>query len=770
MNNVTFLKKLIQALVSAGAYNANDQAPPACIIWTDQDGQWQGLISLLKEHLPIFQLGQYEPEFRSGPAYWLRCVIAGVLPEVYSPEEGTPILYFPGISRQELRAVDDCPKALQPLAELQYRGVFWSQRNGKDWTISAFLQSHDGGLGIQVSSDQATRDALQRALSKLADRSISELSENAPLKAAYFDNLLNPDERRNLLQWMNDPIAFRKTLSDQEWQAFCSISQQKYKFHPEKDGPLNAALLLGERENNWIEVWARYKEIPSSYPNIPLLLRQVRPAQFNLFDKSEAWPQDNEAAEEELRDGLMSLSELNVEAARNKVLDLEKIHASRRGWVWSKLGKSPLANLIGYLSFLVRLTTRIIVNGNTVIELANSYQEEGYKIDFTTLLMLEIVQKDGSSQDVEAARVAIHSVYKPWLEGTAQAFQQAVRRSGYVASAISKPQSGTCILFIDAFRMDLGYQLAEFIKDECVTVIAPHLAALPPVTSTSKPALSPTKEKIDGKSSHDLKPTISGKTASLTAESFRKLLGEDGFQILGQNELGKPDGIGWTEIGQIDTYGHQHGIRLALHIPDEMTLIRKRIIELLNHGWKRVVVVTDHGWLLLPGGLPKAHLPEHLTETRKGRCARLKEGSVFDHQTLPWYWDSNATIAFAPGISCYEAGKEYEHGGLSIQECVTPIITIELKDAEENITFSEVKWKGLRCVIEIEGSHAELKADLRLRPNDPDTSIAISPKAVSDDVVSIVVEDEDYTGKNVFIIILNSDGKIVAQKTTVVGG
>ena len=46
---------------------------------------------------------------------------------------------------------------------------------------------------------------------------------------------------------------------------------------------------------------------------------------------------------------------------------------------------------------------------------------------------------------------------------------------------------------------------------------------------------------------------------------------------------------------------------------------------LIAHGWRQVIVITDHGWLLLPDGLPKTELKEHLTEIRKGRCARLKE-------------------------------------------------------------------------------------------------------------------------------------------------
>ena len=56
---------------------------------------------------------------------WLRCVIAGTLPESKLPE-GTPIIYLPGVSRADLRAVEECPRELQPLAELQYWGVLFT--------------------------------------------------------------------------------------------------------------------------------------------------------------------------------------------------------------------------------------------------------------------------------------------------------------------------------------------------------------------------------------------------------------------------------------------------------------------------------------------------------------------------------------------------------------------------------------------------------------------------------------------------------------------
>ena len=84
--NQTFLERLTQTLRTASVYNANDQMPPVCILWTDSDAQWQALFPALAGQLSIFQLGEYDPESRTGPAYWLRCVIAGMFPDIYSPE------------------------------------------------------------------------------------------------------------------------------------------------------------------------------------------------------------------------------------------------------------------------------------------------------------------------------------------------------------------------------------------------------------------------------------------------------------------------------------------------------------------------------------------------------------------------------------------------------------------------------------------------------------------------------------------------------------
>ena len=128
----------------------------------------------------LLTLGEYDAATRTGPAIWLRCVIepavrADKFPDLAWPNGTVPVIYMPEVSRQTLRAVEECPDALKPLVELQYRGAVWTQKNGKDWTIRAFLVSDDGGLGLDVAEDKLTLQAMQGALSQLAVTPVARL-------------------------------------------------------------------------------------------------------------------------------------------------------------------------------------------------------------------------------------------------------------------------------------------------------------------------------------------------------------------------------------------------------------------------------------------------------------------------------------------------------------------------------------------------------------------------------------------------------------------
>ena len=96
----TLWDALREMLRAAGHYNRADASSPAAVLWTDKERRWESVVFRLRGELPVLTLGSYEPESLAGPAIWLRCVIAGTLPEI-ELLEGTPIIYLPGVGRAD---------------------------------------------------------------------------------------------------------------------------------------------------------------------------------------------------------------------------------------------------------------------------------------------------------------------------------------------------------------------------------------------------------------------------------------------------------------------------------------------------------------------------------------------------------------------------------------------------------------------------------------------------------------------------------------------
>jgi hypothetical protein len=294
---------------------------------------------------------------------------------------------------------------------------------------------------------------------------------------------------------------------------------------------------------------------------------------------------------------------------------------------------------------------------------------------------------------------------------------------------------------------------------------------LPTITATAKPAVSPVGPSLRGGT--ELSPsTISGSKVDITV--LRKLLREAEFQVLGPTDLlGDPNGRAWAEAGDLDETGHTKGTGLARQLDSLVGEIDVRIAGLISEGWRRVLVVTDHGFLLLPGGLPKVELPLHLADIRKGRCARMKVASTTEQQTVPWHWDDAVRFAMAPGIACFEAGKEYEHGGLSPQECVTPLITVEKRGADAPVAaaIESVVWSGLRCRVSVRGALPSSYVDLRSEPANAQSSVASGSKPLDEGgKASLLVADEDLSSANAYLVLLGPTGAVVLQQETVVGG
>lgn len=776
------LAALVEAIRSTAAFDKNDQVPPAAILWTDEEKAWTDLLPKLRAAMPeLLTLGAYDRTSKTGPAIWVKAMLGHdeggnrLLPPADWPDDVVPVIYLPGVSRQVFRSPEDCPRDIKPLCELQFRGAMWTQLSGKDWTPRAFLQSTDGGLGLSLATDAATLGAMRQSLEKLADVPVAHL-QGRTLDSGDFHELLAPDPARTVLDWLSDASGF-KARAGAAWAAFRTVCKDKFGFDPEKTDVTKAGQLLAERQGPWAGVWSRFEENPKLYPGIREVLRRSKPnGADSLFSAGvSVYPQDNDAGENDLRNDLVLAGKLNEAAARTRLIELEAKHAPRRSLVWSKLDEAPLATALWHLAELARLSASSL-GGVDRDQAAKLYADSGWRVDDAAMTALAAVK---SAADMNAVGAAVAAVYRPWLEKAAESFQKLVAASPLPSAAEAEQigvETGTCIVFADGLRMDLGQRLAaELAKRGLGVSVEWRWSTVPTVTATAKPAASPVVPKLDRASqSDDFVPRIIDGGKNLTSERFRSLLRSLEVEPLGAGEKGDANAAAWLEVGTIDHRGHSEGVRLASMLADEIRLIADRVADLVAAGWARVKIVTDHGWLLLPGGLPKVTLPKYLVETNWRRCASVKDGASPDYQQHGWHWNPTISIALAPGIACFREGADYAHGGLSVQEAVTPVITVTGTGggatASTDVTISGIVWNQLTGRVQVNGSGAAA-VDLRRDAADATSTLLDSDKLRPIDAkgqAKIYAKDE-ADGADAEVVVLDSNGHVVARRRTRVG-
>lgn len=749
---------------------AEGEATPAALLWPDPDSQWADLVARLQSAWPhLFVLGAYEPAKRTGPAIWLRCVVERALEDVVLAPDAVPIFYLPGVSRQWLRAGEECPRELQPLVELQYRGRVWHQKNGRDWTVDAFLVSEDG-LQLDVAQDARTREAARRSLPLLAETPLEGLRGHR-LEADDFDRLAISDPTRDLLRWMGAGDAFRKTEGEARWKAFCGVCNSDFRFDPDNKSPSDAAYALVEGSGKWANVWQRFKEAPKLYPAVAQLLRET-PTPL-LQQKSERDARGNEQAEDRLRIELASIADLPHADALVEVAELEAEHGKRREWVWAELGESPLAIALAPLARLAAAAASTL-GGATIDAAITAYVSEGWRCDRAALEALASVKQPA---DFALIQRVVRALYLPWLDASARHFQQLVDRAenGWLAKVSgSQHEKDSCLVFADGLRYDVAGMLAERLETKGLRVRLNHrLAPLPTVTSTAKPFATLSHDRLEGgEDIVDFNPRFKNSPQAANAQRLRDDMASRGIDLLGEDIRPAKQGTtgGWLETGKLDELGHNLGARLAAQVDTELELLADKVTGLIEAGWTRVRVVTDHGWLLMPGGLPQVEVPKHLTATKWSRAATVKGDAKPEVPIYPWHWNPHVRIASPPGVGSFAKNTEYSHGGISPQECIVPELIVEQGGSATSAMITAVTWRGMRCRVSVATNDPSVVVDLRLNWKQASTSIAASAKEVGPaGEASLAVPDDSHEGAAATVVVVDGAGSVLDRKPTTVG-
>jgi hypothetical protein len=284
----TALDALIEALAAVSRWNEAVEARPAALLWCDPKSEFAPLIPLLRARLlHLLTFGTYDIKTRTGPAIWLRAAVAGVWPTLPLDPAAIPVVWLPGIAREQLRGTEGTPGPIAPLAWLAVTGQFFHHRNGRDWSLRALCQ---GPLGLDIADDAATRVALARAAPRLLLRPMRDLSRRWDADA--LDGLLTPDLDADLLDWIDG--ALDPATDPERFAAFASRAKRDFGFDPATQSRDAAAQRLAERSGSWARVWDRFGKSLGYAGVVDRLMVREPPA--DLFDSQGTYPKANARA------------------------------------------------------------------------------------------------------------------------------------------------------------------------------------------------------------------------------------------------------------------------------------------------------------------------------------------------------------------------------------------------------------------------------------------------------------------------------------------
>ena len=113
---------------------------------------------------------------------------------------------------------------------------------------------------------------------------------------------------------------------------------------------------------------------------------------------------------------------------------------------------------------------------------------------------------------------------------------------------------------------------------------------------------------------------------------------------------------------------------------------------------------------------------------------------------------------------------EYAHGGLSLQECLTPVLEVSRASNAAPAHIEEVQWRGMRCRVLVKDAPQGAIVDLRFKPADAGSTLCQGGKALDGNGrAALLVEDDKQQGAAVFMVVIAGNGTVIAKTTTCIG-
>jgi hypothetical protein len=301
--------------------------------------------------------------------------------------------------------------------------------------------------------------------------------------------------------------------------------------------------------------------------------------------------------------------------------------------------------------------------------------------------------------------------YGKLVEKVQQIFVRHVEKSGWplagylanadvfdrvVAPKLQKNGHKVAFLMIDALRYELGVALERQLAEDGQVHLQVALANLPSVTSVGMASLLPGagQQLRLSNNAQSMVPVLGDQLMETVAQRMNVLKQRYGQRfeevrleefVRGRADFSAEADLVVLRAVEIDSHFENHPDTAPGEITHALKRVRVAVNLLKQRGFHEVVIATDHGFFMNTHAGPGDVCPKPLGNwlTVHDRCA-LGDGAgdnnhvVVSTERMGIRGDF-AKIAVPTTLAAYRAGLLYFHGGLSLQECVVPVITMQLK-------------------------------------------------------------------------------------------
>jgi len=417
------------------------------------------------------------------------------------------------------------------------------------------------------------------------------------------------------------------------------------------------------------------------------------------------------------------LNKLESLAKAGNTSEAQKIVSERRQSVWRYIPERALVWKLAErcIDFLIAAQTwnkRAAQIPNTVRDFVQAYAAADglWQTDRQQRLVEQGAATCAENEEVSGL-VAICRQRYTEIVGTTQAtFLKSVERQAwppegilrqtqvfdrYVAPALTERQK-TAYFLVDSMRYEMGRDLGQTLDPFGTASVSVAATILPTTTPCAMAALMPGADGVYSlvEDRGELVPAIAGRPLRNSGErmEFVRAAYGDRFrdfplgELLSMSQKKLQAGIAEADLvvvrtQEIDALGEGPSLYMARKLmSDIIGDIRTATDRLIGMGFKTFIYVADHGHVLLPeiapGSVAQSPAGDWKMKTRRsvlGRGISTSPGvSIFKASHLGISGPVEE-YAVPNGLTAFVAGTGYFHEGLSLQECVVPVVLLQAR-------------------------------------------------------------------------------------------